>query len=186
MRKLIPALFVVGIAMLACVTTVSAADDDSRMRGTIQSVNEEKNTFSIRDTDDKTIEFQMAESGKVTLNEERNRKLSDLKKGDSALVVYQRKGENNIASEIRASRPNEQVQGTIQSINSERQTITVKDKDDKTLTLQMPEGGAQVGLNNKSNLKLSDLKEGDQVTVLYFKKGESNICSQIKAKRTSD
>ena len=74
-----------------------------------------------------------------------------------------------------------EVKGKIKSITADKREFTVTDNDAKNFEFILLEDG-KVKLGDKDG-KLSDLKEGDQVTITYEKKDGKLMVSEIKCKR---
>jgi Cu/Ag efflux protein CusF len=72
------------------------------------------------------------------------------------------------------------AQGTVKSVSADQNIVAVTDSKNKDWTYNLTDAG-KVTLNDKSS-KLSDLKEGDKVIVVYEKRGDKfmvmHICSQ--------
>ncbi len=76
----------------------------------------------------------------------------------------------------------ETAKGKIKRISPDRKELVVTDNTGKDLTFQL-EDNAKVRLADK-DVRLNDLKEGDQVEVKYEKKGDKMMAKEITAKRT--
>jgi hypothetical protein len=74
-----------------------------------------------------------------------------------------------------------EVKGKIKSINADKNEFVLTDSDDKDMTFQVDDEG-KVRLNDKDS-KLQDLKRGDEVTVVYEKKGDKLMAKEIRCKR---
>jgi len=75
----------------------------------------------------------------------------------------------------------DEVKGKIKSITADKREFTVTDSDAKNHEFILTEDG-KVKLGDKDG-KLSDLKEGDEVTITYEKKDGKLMVSEIKCKR---
>ncbi len=75
----------------------------------------------------------------------------------------------------------EEVKGKIKSVDADKNQFVLTDKDAKDLTFKMDDN-AKIRLNDKDS-KLNDLKEGDEITVTYEKKGDRMIASEVRCER---
>ena len=75
----------------------------------------------------------------------------------------------------------ETAKGKIKSVDADKNTFVVTDKDGKDWTFTM-DAAAKIQLNNKES-KINDLKAGDEVEVTYDKDGDKLVCKEVKAKR---
>jgi hypothetical protein len=75
----------------------------------------------------------------------------------------------------------DEAKGKIKSVTADKMTFVATDKDGKDWTFQMADGG-KVTLADKE-IKLKELKVGDEVTITYEKKGTDLIAKEIKVER---
>ena len=75
----------------------------------------------------------------------------------------------------------DEAKGKIKSVDADKSQFVVTDKDGKDWTFKMDDN-AKIRLNDKDS-KLNDLKEGDEVTVTYEKKGDQMIASEVRCER---
>jgi hypothetical protein len=71
--------------------------------------------------------------------------------------------------------------GKIKSVTADKNEFVFTDKDGKDWTFQM-DANAKIQLGTK-DIKLNDLKAGDQVTVTYDKQGDKLIAKEVVCKR---
>ena len=71
--------------------------------------------------------------------------------------------------------------GKIKSIDADKNEFVFTDKDGKDWTFTM-DTNAKIRLADK-DVKLGELKKGDEVTVTYEKQGEKLIAKELKCKR---
>ena len=76
----------------------------------------------------------------------------------------------------------EKATGKIKTVNADKQEFVLTDKDGKDWTFRMDEN-AKVRLNDKAS-ELRQLKSGDEVEVIYTKKGDQLIATQVTCKRS--
>jgi hypothetical protein len=93
-------LLALALALLVGLASPALADE---AKGKIQSVNADKNEFVVTDASNKDWTFQMDPDAKVRLNDQ-DKKLADLKKGDEVTIMYQKKGDRLVATQIRCQR----------------------------------------------------------------------------------
>jgi hypothetical protein len=91
---LLALVFVLGLSM-----TAFAAD----AKGTIKSVDATKNQFVLTDSNGKDWTILVAKDAKVVIND-KEAKLADLKGGEEANVTYEKKGDDLMASAIKATK----------------------------------------------------------------------------------
>jgi Cu/Ag efflux protein CusF len=75
----------------------------------------------------------------------------------------------------------ETAKGKIKSVNADKKEFVVTDKNDKDLTFQMDVAG-KITLADKE-VKLDELKKGDEVEIKYEKDGDKMIAKEIKVER---
>jgi ribosomal 50S subunit-recycling heat shock protein len=73
-------------------------------KGKIKSIEKDGMAFTMTTNDNKELKFKFDKDAKVRLNDQANKRLSDLKVGDEITVDYRRDGETLIVREIRATR----------------------------------------------------------------------------------
>jgi len=74
-----------------------------------------------------------------------------------------------------------EAKGKITKISADQKELTVTDKDGKDLEFVMDDD-AKIQLNDK-DIKLKELKKGDEVMVTYEKKGRKLVASKVECKR---
>jgi len=72
----------------------------------------------------------------------------------------------------------EETKGRLKSISTDKKEFTFLDKDTKEWTFQLGDD-AKVTLIDKA-VRLEDLKPGDEVTVIYEKKGNAFVAREIR------
>jgi hypothetical protein len=87
------------VFLLALTVNAFAAD----AKGKIKSVEADKHTFVLTDTNGKDWTLTLAKDAKVFIND-KEAKLADLKGGEEADVTYEKKGDDLMASAIKATR----------------------------------------------------------------------------------
>jgi hypothetical protein len=89
-----------ALVVLALVASPVFADET---KGKIKSVSADKKEFVFTDNNNKDWTFTVADDAKIKLAD-KDVKLSDLKAGEMATVVYEKKGDKLIAKEIRCEK----------------------------------------------------------------------------------
>jgi hypothetical protein len=82
------------------VEATHKADTATNTRGTIKSINTNKNEFVLTDKDGKDWTFKMADDAKVQTSDNKTAKLEDLKVGDKIRVDYTKKGDDFLANKV--------------------------------------------------------------------------------------
>jgi hypothetical protein len=93
-------LVVLALALVAVLATPVLAADT---KGRIKSVSADKNEFVMTDENGKDWTFELADDAKISLNDQAS-KLNQLKAGDDVGVIYTKKGDKLIATEVRAKK----------------------------------------------------------------------------------
>ena len=75
----------------------------------------------------------------------------------------------------------QEAKGKVKSVTADKKEFIVTDKDGKDWEFTMSADG-KVRLGDK-DVKLDDLKKGDEVTITYEKKGGKLIATEVKCKR---
>jgi len=75
----------------------------------------------------------------------------------------------------------DETKGKIKSVSADKKEFVFSDKDGKDWTFQMAED-AKIKLGDK-DIKLNELKAGDEVTVTYKKVGDNLIASEVLCER---
>jgi Cu/Ag efflux protein CusF len=93
-------LMVLALALVLGLAMPALADES---KGKIKSLEPDKSTFTITDSDAKDLQFTHDKEGKVFINDKES-KLADLQVGDQVTVTYKKDGDKMICSEVRAKR----------------------------------------------------------------------------------
>ena len=167
--------FLGAIVLVLGLTAYVQADDT---KGTIKSVNSEKNEVVLKGiVRDTTYEVN---KDTIIMLDGKKATLGDLRADDKANIVYDKKGDHMIASEVRGLRRAQEASGTIKSTFGDKREVTLKGVvKDTTYELNKD---ATVWLNGKKS-NLSDLREGDTVLITYEQKGDHNMAADVRAGR---
>jgi Cu/Ag efflux protein CusF len=107
-----------------------------------------------------------------------NAKLSELKDGDQATSIYEKRGEHMQASDVRALRNAQEATG--RGIFADKTKITLEGAIRDT-TYELNRDGT-IWVNGKKSA-LRDLREGDQVIVTFQKKGDHLMATRVISTR---
>jgi Cu/Ag efflux protein CusF len=170
----------VGLALTLFLVLASPALAD----GKIKSVNTDDKQVVVTDKDGKDITYNLTDNAKIFLSNGKEGKLGDLKVDQDVSVLSEKKDDKFWTSAI-LDRQGEYkdaalAQGTIKSVSADQNIVTVADAKNKEWTYKLTDTG-KVTLNDKSS-KLSDLKDGDKVILIYQQHGDryvaTHVCSQ--------
>ena len=89
------------VLAVAVVLGLAGSVQAAEATGKIKSVSADNNRFVLTDKDGKDWTFQMAEDGKIQLND-KDSKIGDLKRGFVVEVTYDKKGDKLIATQVKA------------------------------------------------------------------------------------
>ena len=103
--------------------------------------------------------------------------IKEFREGDTAVIVFDKKGEHMIATEVRGLRNYTETVGTIHSTLAEKKEVTLKGVV-KNSTYELM-GIGTVWAAGKQGV-ISDLKEGRRVMVTYQQKGDRLMASQFR------
>src|SRR5262249_30399432 len=95
--------WVVALVALAVVLALVAPVAAAEFKGKIKTVSADKKELVCTDKDGKDWTFQVPVDAKIRLAD-KDMKLNDLKAGEEVTVTYEKKGDNNIATEVRCEK----------------------------------------------------------------------------------
>lgn len=171
--------FFCGLVLVLVAVPLALGQEESTMAtsGKIKSISDTK--IILTDWNNKELTFQPATGVKVSLenNEGRQQRanLGDFKAGDQVCIVYAKDGEKLVCQEIISSRMTE---GKVTSTEGNKLSIT--DRDDKRHTFTIPKN-ATFQIQERQG-RLTDLKEGNQVTVYYTRNGDTYTAWVVRFK----
>jgi Cu/Ag efflux protein CusF len=161
-------------AVLADDKPSDQAKGDLQIQGQIKKIQVDQQQFTLREPTGRELTFRASPNAKFHLNGKDSR-FADLKEGDRVTVRYQLE-----AAEVcsdRATGAVAVVRGQVK--RADQNQLMLKDQTGKDMTFQIGQN-ARVRLNAKAG-KVSDLKEGDDVTVIYHRQGDQlmaqGVCS---------
>jgi hypothetical protein len=95
--------WVLPVLALALIIGLAAPALADEAKGKIKSINQDRNEFVLTDTNAKDWTFHMDESAKIRVNNQ-DKKLADLKTGDTVTITYTKKGDRLVATDVRCDR----------------------------------------------------------------------------------
>ena len=150
-----------AIALLA--GTVAAADKVAG--GKVKSINADKKTFVLTDSEDKDFTFKLGDN--LVVNRAGKESKSDLKAGDPISVCYDKGILNWTAHYILVqegtSKNSELIRGNVKSYDPEKKELTFTNQIKKDSTYSM--GKAMVRVNMEDT-KIEDIKIGDHALII--------------------
>lgn len=87
------------LAVFALASSAAAAE----AKGKIKTINADKHEFVMNDADGKAVTFTVPKDCKCTLND-KEAKLADLQADDEVVVTYEKDGDKNNTTVIKATR----------------------------------------------------------------------------------
>jgi Cu/Ag efflux protein CusF len=161
---------VFALALLAAFAAPSFADVTL---GKIKNVSADKKEFVFTDKDGKDWTMTVADDARIRLTD-KDLKLNDLKAGDEVAIIYAKEGTKFVAHAISTG---EVTQGKVKSVVADKKEFVFTDKDGKDWTLSLADS-ARVRVSDKDG-KLNDLKAGDEVAMIYERKGDKLMVKEI-------
>jgi Cu/Ag efflux protein CusF len=162
------------VALLGLAFTASADED----KGTVKSVFLDKNEIVLKGILSDTT-YDINKDAKVCLDG-RKAKLADLKEGDKVAIDFEKTGDRRKSGEVRALRKATEATGAVRGVNAEKNMLihrgVLKDAN------KHHEKDASVWINGKAG-ELADLREGDQVAVVYEERENMNHATEIRLTR---
>jgi hypothetical protein len=95
--------FCLALLAFALVLGLAAPIVAAEAKGKIKTVDGDKHEFVLSDANARDWTFNVPKEAKVFLNDKES-KLTDLQAGDTATIMYERKDDKLIASEVRCTR----------------------------------------------------------------------------------
>jgi Cu/Ag efflux protein CusF len=103
-------------------------------------------------------------------------KLADLKADDRVTVVYEKKGEHLMASQVRGLRKAQEAIGIVADVLGEKKEFTLKGTLRNT-TYELHKT-ATIWVNGKRGA-LNEIRAGDQVLVTYEQRGQRYMVNDV-------
>jgi Cu/Ag efflux protein CusF len=168
----LPKWFVVVLALALLVAFTAPAFADVT-HGKIKSVAADKKEFVFTDKDGKDWTFQLTDDARIRISD-KDVKLNDLKAGEEVAIVYQKQGDKLMASTICTG---DVALCKVKSVAADTKELMCTDNAGKDMTFQLADN-ARIRLTDK-DLKLNDLKAGDEVAVIYQKQGNKMVAQEV-------
>jgi Cu/Ag efflux protein CusF len=141
--------------------------------GKIKSVAADKKEFVFTDKDGKDWTMTVADDTRIRLSD-KDLKLNDLKAGEEVAIIYTKAGDKLMAHAISNG---DVTRGKVKAVSADTKEVVFTDKDGKDWTLTLADG-TRIRLADK-DAKLTDLKGGNEVDIIYEKKGEKLMAKEI-------
>jgi len=152
------------------------------IRGQVQRIAADQNQLVVQDQEGKEWTFQVGRDAQVRVGD-REQRLADLKQGDRVIVLYNREGDTLTAHAIRSRQRGqaaaEVARGQIQRVAADQNQLILKDQRGGQRAFQVSQD-AQVHVAGKEG-RLADLKQGDDVSVVYELRAR-----EIRSERRND
>jgi len=163
---------VLAVAFLLSLTTQAVADD---ARGTVRSVNAEKNQIVLKGIVSDTT-YNLTKEAWVVLDGRRC-KLTELKDGDRAQISYDKKNNEMIAYGARCLRTASETTGTVRFVITDKNELVLKGvvKD----TAYFMEKDVKIYIDTKER-NFSDLREGDEVGLTYVQRDDRLMVNEVR------
>jgi Cu/Ag efflux protein CusF len=167
-----------GALVLALFSGLISFASAEETKGTIKSVDTGRNEVVLKGIVKDTV-YELNKDSRVCLDGA-NAKLNELKDGDQATIIYEKRGEHMLASDVRALRNAQEATGTVRGIFADKHEITLKGAV-KDTTYELNKDGT-VWVNGKKSA-LTDVRQGDQVIITYQKKGDHLMATRVISTR---
>jgi Cu/Ag efflux protein CusF len=165
--------WVVVVLALALLFAFAAPSFAEATHGKIKSVAADNKEFVFTDKDGKDWTFQLTDDARIRLGT-KDLKLADLKTGQEVAIIYDKQDNKLMARVIREG---DVAQGKIKTVAADNKEFVFTDKDGKDWTFQLSDD-SRIRLADK-DLKLNDLKTGDEVAVIYEKQGAKLMAKEV-------
>jgi hypothetical protein len=159
------------LALLLAVGGLAQADNT---KGTIKMVDSARNAVVLKGVlNDST--YELAKDATVWLDGKRA-KIGDLAADDRAAIIYEKKGDRLVASQVRGLRRAEEATGTVNDIFGDKREVTLKGVV-KNTTYELTKE-ATVHIEGKA-AALAGIQAGDEVLVTYEKRGDHFMANDV-------
>ena len=162
-----------AVAILLTLNGYAAAEET---KGTIKTVDTARNEVVLKGVVKNTT-YELNKDTAVSLDG-RKAKLSDLKEGDKCAIIYEKKGEHLVASEVRGLRNAEEVIGDVRGTFADKNEVTLKGVV-KDTTYEL-EKDCVVWLSAEKKGGLADLREGDRVMLTFQTRGDHRMVAEVR------
>jgi Cu/Ag efflux protein CusF len=160
--------FTLVLALSALISSAAPAADK------IKSVAADQKQFVITNQEGKDITLTLADNARIFLPEGKDGSIKDLKAGQNVSFLWEEKGGKYFATAVLENSGNYKdamlASVSYKAAGTAEGEFVVTDTTKKDWTLQVADKG-KVTLNSKAS-KLSELKAGDKVILIFEKKGD--------------
>lgn len=160
----------------------TAADEQQQATGTstgqIVKIWTDQNRFTLKDKNGTEWTFQLGKDATIRLNDQ-DSKLADLKPEDQVTITYRMMVRDINAGQV--AQATAIARGQIQSVLADQNQFLLKDTQGKEWTFELVQN-AKIRLDDQDS-KLADLKQGDQVCIVYEKSGDRLMAQDIHSGR---
>jgi hypothetical protein len=174
---------VLALALVAILSNAALAAD-AIAQGKIKSVEANKKEFVLTDMNGKDWTFDLADHFTISRGEKEG-KFEELKPNDEVSIAYDKGITKYTASYILVregtNKTSELGRGSVKTFDADKKQLVLTDPNGKEWTFHIG-SDAKVRLNDKES-KVSDLKLGDKVTVVYDKKGDEMTAKDLCVSR---
>jgi len=178
-----------ALALAACLSLSARADqpkadapnrsdEQETVKGKVQSVSADHTQVVLRDENNHDMAFQIAKDARVRVND-KDARAADLKEGDEVAVSFRRVARNICSAQ--GDQAGEFAAGRVQRASADNNQLVLKGHDGQERTFQVA-ANARVRISDKDG-KVSDLKEGDHVVVVYTKQGDQLAAREVISER---
>jgi Cu/Ag efflux protein CusF len=179
-KSLVPVL---AVALLAVLSNPALAAD-AVARGKIKSIEANKKEFVLTDMNGKDWTFTLGDHFTISRGEKEG-KFEELKSNDDVSIAYDKGITKYTATYILvhegANKNAELGRGSVKTFDADKKQLVLTDPNGKDWTFTIA-NDAKVRVNDKDS-KVSDLKLGDKVTVVFDKKGDEMTARDLCADR---
>lgn len=161
-------------SVVAVVLGVTAFIQADETKGTIKSVDANRREISVKGTIETTT-YDLSKDATVWLDGVRC-KLTDLKPDDRAVIDYEKKGNQMIATMVRGLRKCQETTGTVADVFGDKREVTLKGTI-KNTTYELAKGGTVFADGKMANL--SDIHKGDTVLITYEQRGDRYVANDM-------
>jgi Cu/Ag efflux protein CusF len=164
-----------GVALVLALTGYVCAEET---KGTVKSTDATRQEVVLKGTLKNSI-YEVDKNASICLDGVKS-KLTDIVDGDTATIVYEKKGEHMVAIAIRGLRNAKEATGTVRNVLGDKREVVLKGTvKDSTYELTK-DSTVWVGTKKGS---LSELREGDSVLITYERKGDHLMAARVIAFR---
>jgi Cu/Ag efflux protein CusF len=151
----------------------------------VKSVAADQHQITVTDQNNKDFTYTLVDGAKIFLSNGKEGKLGDLKAGENVSLLWEKRGDKYFANAIMQQEGELKdailTEGTVKRVNADQHEVIVTDSNNKDWTYHLNDKG-QVSVGTKTG-KLSDLKDGDKIILVYEKKGDRLMVRDICTSR---